>query len=80
MVPIHFWHLKEEHFSWSKIDRVRIFSEGYQRYLAIEVTSCVRYGGLKIEKITFLNRLIVIIVVYHIGFRKKNVIFDFEGF
>ena len=32
------------------------------------------------EKITFSKRLIVIIMVYHIGFRKKNVIFDVEGF
>ena len=37
-------------------------------------------GGLKIEKITFSNRLIVIIMVYHICFRKIKVIFDFEGF
>ena len=35
---------------------------------------------MKIEKITFSKRLIVIIMVYHIGFKKKNVIFDFEGF
>ena len=35
---------------------------------------------LKIEKKnTFSNRLIGIIMVYHIGFKKKNVIFDFEG-
>ena len=37
-------------------------------------------GGLKIEKIPFLNRLIVIFMVIHICFKKINVIFRFDWF
>ena len=40
-------------------------------------STCLNKGGLKIEKIAFSKGLIVSIMVYHIGFRKTNVIFDF---
>ena len=43
--------------------------------------TCLNKGGLKIEELAFSYRLIVIIMVYHmyhICFRKINVIFNFE--
>ena len=43
-------------------------------------THCVHQGGLKIEKITCSNRLIVIFMVVHICFMKINVITSFNWF
>ena len=53
---------------------------GFFMTLCINVYPHVEQGGLKIEKITFSKRLIVISMVYHIGFKKilKDIFFQLE--